>query len=334
MLLQIIMSQSYLENRVVFSDQAENALSVSDTSINQITFLQVYKSSDWSDIFTFDKDYFCIYSTDHVGNNDAKIMWGQMDNPNFLNFQEVAEIIVSNDGYQQESPYLFRVPTSVSGLQEEAFLSFHTSTSDPDNNGKQQSHLNISEGGNYLHLSTWVEKNQTNGDNMFGLETGDNHTGYSRQILKPDNTLIAYHSRLANVDYNLNKSIFSQSSNGYDWVRVPNSEIGEGESLLNPNSIVYSRLDIIPFYYNSTLYACLKASKYFSIVTLNPTTYRPETLITHLFDRTINNVSSYYQHTIYIENGVLYLYFRDIFDGQGTLTGDWFLTKYYLDEII
>lgn len=316
------------------------ALAISSVSIDQVTFLQVYKASDWSDLFTFDKDYFCIYSTDHETDANAKIMWGEMDDPYFTNFAEVGEILTPNDGYQAESPFLFRVDTADSGLTEEAFITFHTSSNDPDNAAStQESHLMISSGGNYLHLSTWVEKNQTDGDNVFGLEAGDNHTGYSRQVALSGGGYLAYHTRYAALSPVNSLSIFSDSSNGFDWARVASSEVAATELFQDASGVTFHRLDITPFYYDGVLYELVRVGNGatgdgygIAICTPDVSTYKPSVYIETLVD--MNDANTYYQFTMYLEGDWLYIYVRDTLSGSGSLTGDWYMKKIYLPNVI
>lgn len=326
-----------LESNYTFLDNLKQIINITDDlSINQMAFPQVYLTADYPLFTGITKKYFTIYSTDHETDAVAEIWWGQMDDPEFNGFVEGLEIITPNDGYQQESPFLIKIPTAKSGLTTDTyFLYFHTSQNDPDNAASsQESHLITCNGGVTPDVATWTERDDTNGDNVFHLEIGENHTGYGRVWEKSDGSFVAYHQTYADAggDSTLNKNHNSTSTNGIDWVR--GTETDASNSFVDDagSGRLWYRIDLqFLFEVGGVVYGIVYTAdnplsgdlRYRSLCTLNSSTYLPDTYIKDIYTENNNDFFSY---VVRLENEIVYLYIRDR-DGGATFTGDWYLHK-------
>lgn len=160
MLQQIIQSSS---SAIDLDNSITPVVALSTFTPSTIYWFSPYKASDFPEV-TCDKNYFFLYSTDHDG-GDGGIYWGKGDNLDLSDFQELGLII---DGYQAETPFLYRF----SGETRPIYLYYHTSITDPANSGIQQTRLITTTGG-LLHTATWTQET-----NPITPEGGDDHTGY------------------------------------------------------------------------------------------------------------------------------------------------------------
>jgi hypothetical protein len=133
------------------------------TSLNTIWWFTPYLASDFPEL-TFTKTYFFLYSSDHDA-GDGGIYVGEGDELDLSDFVELGLVI---DGYQTETPYLYRFPSNTRKIH----LYFHTAASDPANGGIQRTRL-VSTNSGSLHDSTWTTET-----NPLGSEAGDQHLGY------------------------------------------------------------------------------------------------------------------------------------------------------------
>ena len=239
------------------------ALAVSQVSTNSLYWPRVYKSSDskWASRVTTTKDYFVLYSSDHE-DPDGGVYWGEFDSFDgniLVGFVERGLII---NGFQAETPELNMFPTSVTGLTDELFLSYHTSQNDPSNEvGVQETHV-ISLTNGELHTAT-----QTDRGKPMGVVSGESHTGYQRVDLKDNGD---YVSRFLAVTGSPGVFKYSVSSDPLDF--TARTGIIDGTTGMPPGGS-YIRGQIHPFEYNATKYAVIgyiapSTERYFAIATI------------------------------------------------------------------
>jgi hypothetical protein len=176
------------------------------TTLTSISWFNAYKTSEFPEVVC-DKTYFFLYSTDHDAGSGG-INWGKGDNLDLTDFVEVAQIF---NGYQAETPKLIRVPLAENPDTEVLHLFYHTNSTDPENEGIQQTRLKTSEGGAELHLMTWVDRG-----NPLGVVTGENHTGYFMPYLRGVNDWIGVHITKGGLPQ---PWFFSTSTDGRTWAR-------------------------------------------------------------------------------------------------------------------
>lgn len=161
-----IMNGTYYDKKV--TGIGVEVLNVSALTVPTLWWLTIYKSSDFPAITTV-KDYFCLWSTDHDP-GDGGIWWGECDDLELTNFVENGLIV---DGYQAEAGFLMYRDDDVDG--HKVYLYYHTTTSDPDNGGYQQTHLLTCTGG-ALHSASWTQRGKVLG--LIPDAPTENHTGY------------------------------------------------------------------------------------------------------------------------------------------------------------
>lgn len=186
-----------------------DAFSPANTTGGTLYWPQILKSSEWPEINTT-KAYFVLYSTDH-DTGAGYMAWGEFDDfsGNILN--GFVERGVIRTGDQPETPYLVRVPTSVSGLTTDTmFIYFHDQWS--GNTIAQETHLLTCTGGD-LHTA-----NFTLYRNILNSQPEDSHLGYFRNIEFDGEKFIGHHSYSATDS---NNAKVSYSFTGVDdWFRA------------------------------------------------------------------------------------------------------------------
>jgi hypothetical protein len=174
MLLQSIISQGSFLNEDL-QDVSQFITGGIETNINEFLWFRPYLSTDFPEVIC-NKKYFYLYATDHDSNLGG-IYWGEGDNINGTDFDELGLII---EGFQAETPFLVR-DDSVQD-NEVIHLFYHTGGSEQGNNGKQQTRLLTTSGGE-LHIANWTDRGRP-----LGLEAGENHTGYLKLYKNPTET--------------------------------------------------------------------------------------------------------------------------------------------------
>lgn len=277
-------------------------------SIGQMMFPTIYKSSEHPQ-FTTTKPYFTIYSTDHESNANGQIWWGQMDDPNWTNFAEVARIPTAGDGFQPESPYL----VTKDGV---GHIFYHTSAADSRNGSGQSTHVMVTSGGAAPHLCTYTET-----INVLGWQTGENHTGYLIPLRLNDGTYIGYHSAYTDADLTLSYSAISSSPDIINWTRV--ATIEHARILPDGSGRRHDRLNMHPFYYNGVLYNMLTGNQKVYVAKVD-SNYLPSEFVIEIYDK-----QDFTTQNFYSENGIGYVGIRST---EGTYTpvpgaaldGDWY----------
>lgn len=169
MLLQILSANNSSVPQITDVPDPVQVLDVPlDITLPSIYWFKPYLASDYPEI-TCDKTYFFLWSTDHdqAGAMDGGIWWGKGNNLDLSDFTEEALVI---DGYQAETPKLWRFP----GETRPIYLYYHTIQSNPINVGTaQETNLITTAGGNTLDAVTWTQES-----NPLGLNGGETHTGY------------------------------------------------------------------------------------------------------------------------------------------------------------
>lgn len=152
---------------------AQNAFSFSDLPFLTAWWVQIYKTSDWTEFTGITKPYFFLISSEHsIGETVDGIALYECDDLRYTNYTFVGFV---KQGFQAETPWLRRVPTSRSGRVNEVFLTYHTNGDDPSNSGNQLTKLITFNGGNPT-----VDGNWTAPENILPTESGEDHTGYFR----------------------------------------------------------------------------------------------------------------------------------------------------------
>lgn len=299
-----------------------SALSPADVTHDSLYWPVIYKSSDWPEITTT-KDYFVIYSSDHAAGAGG-VYWGQFDNFNggILNGFVESGLIVG--GSQAETPWLMRIPTAESGLASDTiFLYYHTDTSDADNAGIQETHLITSTGGT-LHTATWTERNQSDGDNVLGVESGETHTGYLRVFKRGVSDYVGLHLAIGGSPGTFK---YSTSTDGINWVRQ-----GTYSKTANmPVGGEYQPLYVHPFTYNATLYGFIQYMEnsvwYLAIATLD-NNYIPSGL-----EKTIFRYDELRDSEVYIEGDTVRVLYKKGVDNADNLH-PFKLITYKLSELL
>lgn len=294
----------------------------SQTSLDDLAWSYPHKSSDFPTITTT-KDYFVIYSTDHIAvSADGKIMWGEMDDLEYNGFVELGEIV---GGFQAEFAQLILIPTAESGLgADTVFLYYHTDSTDPSNTINQETHLLTTTGG-LLHTATWNQQGR-----VLGVVAGDDHTGYLRIWKRGVSDYIGHHvitggGSLPHTD----QQQVSTSTDGLIWTRGDKYSLDDNMT----GSITFWRHDVQPFTWEGTLYGIIRyddTTKFVGLFTLDTDTYLPTALIKELLEDEYADLSGY------LENDIMYIYLR----GKNTvqtnfpITSALYLYKFDLNEII
>ncbi len=283
-------------------------------SIGQMTFPSIYKSSEHPQ-FTTTKPYFTIYSTDHESDANGQIWWGEMDDPQWTNFAEVARIPTGGDGAQPETPSLI----TKNGV---GYIFYHTTQVDARNSsGTQQTQLMTSSGGAALHLCTWTERTNAQGGSVLGLLSGENHTGYLVPFKLNDGTYIGTHSKYADVDFTKSLSAVSTSTDLLNWTRV--ADIVHARPMPDASGRIHDRFNMHPFYHNGVLHYLLTGGQKVYVAKAD-TNYLPNEFVVEIYDK-----QDFTQQNLYIENGTAYVGIRST---EGTYTpvpgaaldGDWY----------
>lgn len=204
-MIQKIISQQYQFNNDITTpiDTLEVAVDVTTDSIYWFT---PYKSSDFPEI-TCDKDYFFLWSTDH-DSGAGGIWWGKGNNLDLSDFVEVAKI---TDGYQAETPFLYRFPNATRPIS----LYYHTLQTNPINScspASQETNLITTTGGT-LDGATWVQETNPLGCQGTVGSITQNHVGYLR-FWNLGGTLIGNHHFQGSVPLTFQRST---SSDGLSW---------------------------------------------------------------------------------------------------------------------
>ncbi|MBU2923064.1 hypothetical protein KO504_17070 [Winogradskyella psychrotolerans] len=181
-----------------------------------------YKSSDFPEIIC-DKNYFFIYSTDHH-NGDGGIFWGKGNNLDCSDFVEVGKII---DGYQAETPHLYRFPNETRTIA----LYYHTSEANPLNVHVGQETNVMTTSGGVLNENIWTHE-----QNPLGYEALDHHLGYFK-FWNIDGILQGMHlKRGAPTELNefllWQRSVYNGSGYGFTRSNIYDSE-GDYLSVVN-----------------------------------------------------------------------------------------------------
>jgi hypothetical protein len=255
-------------------------------------WLRPYLSSDFPE-FTTTKPYFWIWSTNHNGNAGG-LFWGESDDLELTNFSEKGLII---DGHEAETPRLVRIPTEVSGIADELFLSYHTSTKDPDNSGKQQTHLITTSGGDTPSASTWTQRGR-----VLGIYNGDSHTGYMNFIKRGAADFVALHLSVGGSSPIFYSSV---STTGLSYTRAKKFVLSQG---LPDGSTLFEPHQIAPFTYNNTLYG-LAMIKTAGVIELGLVTLDSDYHIASLV-RIIENTFDYKTLNVRIEGTLAYIYIQ------------------------
>lgn len=180
MLLQQIISQSNNEKLVIYNSPVLMVTGGIDTLVPTLLWFNAYKASDFPEVIC-NKKYFFMYGTDH-STGDGAIGWGEGNELNGADFEELGIII---EGYQSETPFLFRVNDDLLG--EKIYFYFHTMKSEPGNSNLQQTRLLTTTGG-LLHTAVWNDRGRP-----LGLVSGENHTGYCKVYNHPTDLFRAVH---------------------------------------------------------------------------------------------------------------------------------------------
>jgi len=302
-----------------FDDSVTPALTVNDVTENSLYWPHVYRAVDWPEITT-NKNYFILYSTDHdldSSSTGGGIWWGEFDSfteTGITGFIEKGLII---EGYQAETPWLIRIPTSVSGLANDTiFLYYHTYQS-PGYVIDQETQLITTTGGE-LHTATWTLRDKPLNPPL----TGEDHLGYSRPFFRADNSLITHHLYDSN-DFQGGK--VSESIDGLSFSRIAQFDATENM----PAGSYFNRIQIAPFNHNNTLYGFINMkgeNAGIAIVKLDTTTYLPSEFVKSILYYDIRDLR------VYIENGVANFFLK-----QGTSQDNgkpYFLWKYELSNIL
>jgi hypothetical protein len=296
------------------------ALAIAQTSgVATLFWPNIYKSSDFPEVTTT-KAYFILYSTDHDASAGG-VWWGEFDSfaGNILTgFVQRGRIFT---GYQVETPFLIKIPTSESGLASETlFLYTHTNSTDPSNAGVQQSHLHTSTGG-LLHTATWTDRGKP-----LGLQVGENHTGYLRVWKRGVNDYIGNH--MYNDTVLPRQGAISTSTNGLTFTRQGYYTGFEGM----PTGGYLERSTLQAFVYNSILYGTFKYTdasgvKFIAIAKLDSITYLPQTFVKTLFRTNVRDCR------LYIEGNYAYILNKAGEDGDLLNTNPYYLFKYNLNDL-
>jgi hypothetical protein len=298
------------------------------TGVGNLTWAYPRKSSDFPEITTT-KDYFVIYSTDHASSANGKVKWAEMDDLEFNGFEFRGDIVT---GFQSEYPWIIRIPSDVSGVSDTIFLYYHTNSSDPSNTIPQETKLITSSGG-LLHLATWTKY-----DNVLGVESGDNHTGYLRLFKRGYSDYIGDHLNKSGLPIS-DKQSWSTSSNGINFTR--GGKFFETDGMPLPSG-QFRREDGLSFIWRGIPYAFINytkedrlipnVKKYLAIATLDSSSYVPNSLLQIITELPTVNSSSPYDEDIYAYidlNNIAWIYFRVTNLGNDTLK----LYQYDLNNI-
>lgn len=255
-------------------------------------WLRPYLSSDFPE-FTTTKPYFWIWSTNHNGGAGG-VFWGESDDLELTNFSEKGLII---NGYEAETPRLGRIPTGVSGIADELFLYYHTNTADPDNSGKQQTHLITTSGGGTPTTSTWTQRGR-----VLGIYNSDAHTGYMNFIERGSGDYVALHLAVGGSSPIFYSSV---STTGLAYTRAKKFVLTQG---LPAGSTLFEPHQIAPFTYNNTLYgfAIIKTS---GVLELGLVTLDADYHIASLV-RIIESTFDYKTLNVRIEGTLAYIYIQ------------------------
>lgn len=300
-----------------FSTVDNLAFAKTSTSLVSLYFPQIFKSSDYPEITTT-KAYFVLYSTDHDASIGGKIAWGQFDSFSGNSLFGFVESGIIKSGFQAETPFLIRIPTSESGLATETlFLYYHTDNTDPDNAGFQQTHLMTTTGG-LLHTATWTDRGK-----VLGIIGDENHTGYLRIHKRGVNDYVAIHLSKAGDP---GQAKYSTSTNGLAFTRQSIVE----RTLNMPSGAIFARIDIFPFMKESILHGfiiyTIASKKYLALVTLD-TNYLPLVFKKILFSKT--NLRSLGLH---IEGEIAYILYKEGINNDDNLY-DYKMIKFKISEL-
>ncbi|SOC79817.1 hypothetical protein SAMN06296241_1354 [Salinimicrobium sediminis] len=177
-------------------------LNASNLATNSFYFFRPYRTANYSAVVN-DKDFFFLYSRDHDSGNPPPggLYWGKGNNLDLSDFEEGGLIL---DGNQAETPILLQLGNTL-------FLYYHTDTSETGNNGKQQTRLVTSPGGNLLHLNTWTDEGRP-----LGIVGTNDHTGYFHPYQRT-NDIIGTHITKGGLPQPWETSI--STDGGYTYTR-------------------------------------------------------------------------------------------------------------------
>lgn len=175
------LGQQRLDGLLTFTEPVLKLTGGVNVTADSFFWFTPYLASDWPEITGVTKKYFFIYSTDHSYWGG---MWGEGDELDLSDFVEKGRIFTTNAS--PESLCLYRVPSSVTGDDEEIHLSYHPSTA------PQSTKLYTSSGGSLYNIggsngespnANWTYRGTILPvllavDNPLGYN--ENHTGYAK----------------------------------------------------------------------------------------------------------------------------------------------------------
>ena len=298
------------------------------TGDGNLTWAYPRKSSDFPEITTT-KDYFVVYSTDNASSANGRVKWAEMDDLEFNGFEFRGNIVT---GFQAEYPWIIRIPSDVSGISDTIFIYYHTNSSDPSNTITQETKLITSSGG-LLHTATWTKY-----DNVLGVQSGDNHTGYLKLFKRGYSDYIGSHLNQGGLPIS-DKQSWSTSSNGINFVR--GGKFFETDGMPPPDG-QFRREDGLSFIWKGNYYAFINyttedrllpgVKRYLALATLNPVSYVPNSLLKIITEAPSVNSVSVYDEDMYgyiDEYNIAWIYFRVTNSGNDTLK----LYQYDLNNI-
>lgn len=287
-------------------------LDFTPTALDSLYWPQIYKSSDWIE-FSTTKPYFTIYSSDH-STTGGGVAWGECDDMFGNGFIERGLIVSGN---QAETPWLVRVPSSISGITEEVFLYYHTSSGESGNDGKQQTRLITTSGGAALHLCEFTDRGRP-----LGIFNDDVHTGYCRVRINSNNKLIAQHLTVGGSNPKFYTSI---SNDGLMFTRLINTT-----SLL-VDGMNYFKNEISVFMWNGNVYGFIGIRfgglTKIGIAKLDDN-FLPESIVLESIDNKYYDIRAM---TVNIEENIAYIKFKG---GSNTYRFEpYYILQYNLNEI-